>query len=308
VRNTDEIDLNLLRGFCALYRVRNVSLAAEELGVTQGAMSKALARLRESLADPLFVRTLRGFEPTPFTSAFAPTAIRVLEEIRSAAKHAGGFTPASARRVFRVLMSDIGQGVFLGPIVGRLESEAPEVSIVVATLARRDQYDALRSGDVDLALGHFPHFGRELRQQLLFDERFVCIAARRNPLVRQPLTLEAFAGARHAVVLPWGHDSSYEAGLLARHGVNRRTLVLVPSFLALIEVVTRSDLIATVPSRAAKLAQGRGVTTLPLPFDLPTIPVRVFWHERSQRDAGTVWLRRLVVGLFHLNDRLEQGS
>lgn len=299
------LDLNLVRGFRALYETRSVSLAAERLGVTQGAMSKTLARLRTAFGDPLFVRTLRGFEPTPFAIEFAPDAMRAIDDLEAAVKRAASFDPARSIRAFTVLMSDIGQGVFLPPIVERLQRDAPDVSITVATVDRAQHYDAMQAAHIDLALGNFPHFGRELRQRALFDESFVCLAAQKNPIARVPLTREAFQSVGHAVVTPWGAATSYEEPFLERAGLQRRVAARVPSFLALVELVMRTDLIATIPSRAAKLARGRKVIELPVPVRLPEIPLKLYWHERTHRDAGGAWLRKLIVELFGESDRLD---
>src|SRR5690349_25021387 len=144
--NVQDVDLNLLRVFDAVLHEKGVTPAAARLGLTQPAVSNALARLRKLLGDALFVRTPRGVDATPFARELAEPVRQALALLESALAHGPGFDPAAATRAFRFYMSDVGQVEFLPPLVERVQREAPGVHLEAVALDVDDIGAALAVG------------------------------------------------------------------------------------------------------------------------------------------------------------------
>ena len=151
-----DLDLNLLRIFDAVHRQRSVSRAAEALGLSQPAVSQGLTRLRVALKDALFIRAGRGVAPTPAADALAHAVQQALSLVSQALHDATHFDPASARRTFRLHMSDIGESEFLPGLMGAVRRLAPDVRIETRQLEYAQIENALDTGKIDAALGYLP--------------------------------------------------------------------------------------------------------------------------------------------------------
>src|SRR5688500_11492781 len=173
--NVQDVDLNLLRVFDAVLREKGVTPAALRLGLTQPAVSNALARLRKLFGDPLFVRTPGGVDATPFARELAEPVRQALALLESALAHGPGFDPATATRAFRFYMSDLGQIEFLPPLVERVQRDAPGVRLEAVALEIEDIADALAAGGLDLAVGFLPGLGAPVRRQALFKDPYLCL-------------------------------------------------------------------------------------------------------------------------------------
>src|SRR5437763_2064106 len=173
--NVADLDLNLLRVFDAVLQQRSVTAAAARLGLTQPAVSNALARLRALFGDALFVRTPAGMEATPFARGVAEPVRQALALLDSALAHGPGFDPATATRPFRFYMSDLGQVEFLPPLVERVQREAPGVRLEAAALDVEDIADALGTGALDLAIGFLPGLRPPVRRRPLFRDPVIAL-------------------------------------------------------------------------------------------------------------------------------------
>jgi len=294
--NVRDVDLNLLRVFDAVLREAGVTPAAATLGLTQPAVSNALARLRKLFGDALFVRTPSGMEATPFARELAEPVRQALALLESALAHGPGFDPASATRAFRLYMSDVGQVEFLPPLVERVQREAPAIRLEAVALDVDDLGAALAAGGLDLAIGFLPGLGPPVRRRALFRDPYVCLMRAEHPF--GSLTKKRFLEASHALVTyRGGHRVIEEA--LERAGLARRIALRVPHFTVLPMVLERTDLILTLPARVAKVFERRGaLKSLPLPLAIPPAEVAVHWHERFEGDQGNRWLREQVIELF----------
>ena len=164
--NVQDIDLNLLRVFDAVLHERGVTPAAGRLGLTQPAVSNALARLRVLFGDPLFLRTPGGMDATPFARELAGPVRQALALLESALAHGPGFDPATSARAFRFYMSDLGQIEFLPPLVERVQRIAPGVRLEAVAVDLEDIADALGSGALDVAVGFLPGLGAPITRSL----------------------------------------------------------------------------------------------------------------------------------------------
>ncbi|TMG76468.1 MAG: LysR family transcriptional regulator, partial [Betaproteobacteria bacterium] len=225
--NVQDIDLNLLRVFDAVLQERSVTAAAGRLGLTQPAVSNALARLRTLLGDALFVRTPVGMEATPFARGVAEPVRQALALLDSALAHGPGFEPASATRAFRFYMSDLGQIEFLPPLIERVQRHAPQVRLEAVAVEVEDIAGALGTGALDLAIGFLPGLGPPVRRRALFRDPYLCLMRADHPI--KTLTKRKFLDASHALVTyRGGHRVVEEA--LERAGLARRISLRLPHF------------------------------------------------------------------------------
>jgi DNA-binding transcriptional LysR family regulator len=294
--NVLDVDLNLLRVFDAVLAERGVTPAAVRLGLTQPAVSNALARLRGVFGDALFVRTPAGMDATPFARELAEPVRQALALLDAALAHGPGFDPASSTRAFRFYMSDLGQIEFLPPLVERAHRAAPGVRFEAVALDVEDIDSALAAGTLDLAVGFLPGLGPPVRRRRLFRDPYVCLMRKDHPI--QALTKKKFVEASHALVsYRGGHHVIEEA--LERAGLARRIALRVPHFTVVPMVLEKSDLILTLPARVARVFERRGhFKSLPPPVPIPPADVAVHWHERFEADPGNRWLRELVIELL----------
>ena len=296
--NVQEIDLNLLRMFDAVLRERSVTAAAAHLGLTQPAVSNALARLRALFGDPLFVRTPAGMDATPLARSVAEPIRQALALLESALAHGPGFEPATATRAFRFYMSDLGQVEFLPPLVERVQRLAPGVRLEAVAFDPEDIGDALGAGALDLAVGFLPALGPPVERQALFRDPYRCLMRADHP-IGKTLTKKKFLEASHVLVTYRGGGHRVIEEALERAGVARRIALRVPHFTVVPMVLERTDLVLTLPARVARVYERRGsFRALPPPVPIPPAEVAVHWHERFAADPGNRWLREQVVDLF----------
>lgn len=293
------LDLNLLLAFDALYREGSVTRAAAQLGQTQSATSHALRRLRRFFGDPLFVKVGERMTPTPKAQQMAKTVLAVVAQIHGELLAPAGFDPAVAQRVFGFCMTDMGELVFLPPIIERLRVLAPHCRIRTLQVPTEQVPAVLESGEADLALGSLHLVPAGLFQQELFRHPFVTIVSARNPEIGERLDLETFCRLRHVAVTLSGKTEPYDRALEER-GIRREIFLTTPHFLVVPLLLERfPDLVATVP-RELGTVFGRygGVRVLPPPVELPPFALRQHWHPRVHHDEANAWLRRMIKEAF----------
>lgn len=303
--NVAGLDLNLLAAFDAVWRHRTVSRAASALGVPQPTLSNALRRLRAMFDDALFVRGAGGVVPTPFAEQLAPHVAAGLAAFTRGLQLKRGFDPATARRQFTLVMTDIAEAVILPRLLEACRTAAPGISFRTLQLPAEAIVPALRAGEADLAIGFMPWLRSGAMQQHLFTSDYVCLAGARHPTIRTRITRAAFLSARHALAEAQGTGHQVVEKTLRRLGLEAQIGARVPHFLALPLIVAASDMLATVPGPLGKLM--RGVADIRLyahPLPLPRIPVRQFWHERFDDDPGNRWLRATLRRVLPLAGEL----
>src|SRR3954470_865027 len=294
--NVRDVDLNLLRVFDAVLRERGVTPAAAGLGLTQPAVSNALARLRALFGDPLFVRTPTGMDATPFARELAEPGRQALALLESALAHGPGFDPPAATRAFRFYMSDLGQIEFLPPLIERVQKFAPGVRLEAVALEVEDIAGALAAGGLDLAIGFLQSLGPPVRRRALFRDPYLCLMRADHPI--KTLTKRKFLESSHALVTYRGGHRVIEE-TLERAGLARKIALRVAHFTVVPMVLERTDLILTLPARVARVFERRGkLKALPPPVAIPPAEVAVHWHERFEADPGNRWLREQVIDLF----------
>lgn len=294
-----ELDLNLLVVFNQLLAERRVSKVADNLGVSQPAVSNSLAKLRKLLGDELFLRTPKGMEPTPYAEQLAESVSYALAMIHSGVNQRTSFDPSTASRSFTIGMTDIGEIYFLPALLERLRRDAPGVTLSTVRNTTVNVRDELEAGKVDVAIGLLPHLKAGFFQRRLFMQSYVCLMRRDHRLDKRRLSLAEFSAAEHLVVVSAGTGHGKVDDLLQRSGVERRVRLNVPHYVSVGHILQGSDLIATVPERLADRLLGPfGLVKLAHPAKLPDIAINVFWHAKYHRSPANRWLRTVLFELF----------
>jgi LysR family transcriptional regulator, nod-box dependent transcriptional activator len=304
-------DLNLLLVLDALLTEQSVTKAAKRLFVSQPAVSASLQRLREIFDDQLLVRVGRQMELTARGKSLAAPVHDALMNIQQVLNLRQDFDPATARRTFRISMSDYCAITLLPRLVRRLAREASGIGVVVEPVGP-ESIRRLESGDLDLcvipderrSLGT-PMHPEMLLDQPLYEDRFVCVVAADHPLSGS-LTLKEYESYPHAKAF-FGdtmvtiYDLAYDEA-----GVASQTQVQVPNFSSLLFQLPATKLIATVPLGVAEMLKGLiGLKSLHPPIELPILKEKISWHLRYEADPAHRWLREQFVVEARL---MKQGA
>ncbi|WP_332742174.1 LysR family transcriptional regulator [Hydrogenophaga sp.] len=293
------LDVTLLELFDSIRRTRNLTAAGEEMSMSQPAVSRALARLREMYGDPLFTRQPRGVAPTPFAEALGPAVVTALASLRLTF-HRATFDPTREERTFRVAMTDIGERLFLPQLMEHVAKVAPYV-VIDAVTSPSNLEEGLSNGQIDLAVGFFGPLGKQFHQHRLFRERFVYVARKGHPSVKQKLRREQLRDIPHVVGGPQGmeHAAAVQR-VLGGSRVKARVVLRVHSFLCVGPIVAKTDLIGVVPSNLAAVVSGHiPLQLLDPPVQFPGFDVAMAWHQRYHSDPASRWMRDVFVELFH---------
>ncbi|NLR75715.1 LysR family transcriptional regulator [Leeia aquatica] len=286
-------DYNLLHTLDVLLREGSVAGAARALHLSPSAMSRALARLRETTGDPLLVRAGRGLVPTPRALALRESVALLAQQVEMTLRPERPLVLAQLQRSFTLRCRE-GFVEAVGPaLLAHLATQAPGVRLNFMLKVDRNSA-ALRDGSVDLDTGVVGEdIAPELRVQSLFRDRFVVAVRAGHPLLAQPLTTERYAAASHVVVTRGQQLHGQVDSALAQYGLQRQHHTVVSSFATALALARRTDLVATVPERHS-LSLSEGMQMLPLPFELPAFTVSLLWHPRLEADPAHRWLRQAV--------------
>ena len=290
-------DLKLLRLFDLLYDVRSVTRVAERLGQCQPTVSIWLKNLREHLQDPLFIRTPGGMAPTPQADALIGPCREILESLRRFAAWEIAFDPATAKRRFRICMTDASHVTLLPRMLAHVRMHAPRVRLEAARIDSGTER-ALEYGEADLLIGHVTSLGGGIYQQQLYTQDWVCLTNKRHPRVRESLSLKTYREEGH-VAIAGGTGAELLAQALLREQVERDVMVELPGFLGLGSIIGSTDLIATLPRHIGEtLAKLNDLSVHSCPLSIEGFAVRQHWHVRYHQEEGNRWLRGLVAHLF----------
>lgn len=303
--NVGRIDLNLLKYLDVLLREKNVTRAAEQLGITQPAMSNGLKRLRELFGDPLLVRTSDGMSATERALELQPLVRQVLAQTEVMLAPDELFQPAASRRVFRIMTSDYAEATLVPHIVLRLRSEAPNV--VLDFLTPSDvSYTDMEQGRVDMAINRFNEIPQSFHQVTLWRDSFSCLLNRDNPLARN-FDLDTYLSAQHIWVsktgfgVGFGMNPEKLGGLgwidqaLMRLGKSRKISIFTRHYQMPALLAMNNDLVATLPSRVARMqAENPQLVIKDPPFEIPEFELKMAWSPLLHHNAAHRWLRKLI--------------
>lgn len=292
-------DYNLLATLDVLLAHGNVTRAARHLRLSPSAMSRALARLRETTGDPLLVRAGRGLVPTPRAVALRERVSQLVDGVESVLRPAEALDVTQLDRTF-TLRSSEGFVENFGPgLLARVDAQAPRVRLRFVQKPDKDS-GPLRDGTVDLETGVVVKTtAPEMRAQALFADRFVGVVRHGHPLSRGRMSVARYVAGRHVSVSrrgfdeeEFGEEGSIRAAL-GSLGLARQIATIVGGFATALALARRTDLVASVPERHTGTLRA-GMHSFPLPIATPSFTVSMLWHPRLDADAAHRWLRACV--------------
>lgn len=290
MKRARRIDLNLYRVFDTVYQEGSLTRAGEVLHLTQPAVSNALARLRATYEDPLFVRTAAGMVPTPAAEAIAADIRGALQLLDGSLRPGDAFDPRRAKRRFRLSAGD-QTAAMLAPALVRLTADMPGIEIEILPLRRDAAVHELASGQIDFAFDAIPLSDPQLLSMKVLEDEMVCAVREGHPTVGRRLNLPQYLALSHV------HASSRRQGpglidlALKKLGKQRRIALRVPYHLSLPHIVASTDLAASIPR---SLALAHALRAVPLPFSTPAAEVHAWWHKSANLDPGSQWFREVL--------------
>ena len=295
------VDLNLLLVLDALLTEQGVTKASKRLFVTQSAVSGSLLKLREIFDDQLLVRNGRQMELTARGRSLVQPVRDVLRNIQNILSLREDFHPATAKRTFRVAMSDYCMMTLMPKLVRRITKVASAIRIVVESVGPAS-FERLEVGEVDLCV--MPNEQRSLRKpahpeflrdHALYEDHFVCCVAEDHPLGKT-MTIDEYQRFPHARAF-FGEDMmTVDELAFEQLGISVPGIVQIPSFSLLLYQLPGTHLIATVPSWIARIFESSlAVRTIRPPVELPLIAESLIWHQRYDADRGLSWLRGVII-------------
>ncbi|MBT5105536.1 MAG: LysR family transcriptional regulator [Porticoccaceae bacterium] len=303
--NIARVDLNLLVYLDVLLRECNVTRAAEELGISQPAMSNSLRRLRDLFDDPLLVRTSDGMTPTDRALELQPLVRNVLAAAEIAVLPKTVFDASASDRIFRIMASDYTEVTLLPQLLSRLRREAPGIRLDIMTPSDVSFHDVER-GKVDMVINRFDTLPQSFHQVHLWDDSFSCVMSATNPVIKN-WNLDNYLSHKHVWVSKTGmgvgvgmsSDDVQRLGwvdeALGKLDAKREISVFTRHYQAALLLGEQEDLIVTIPSIAARtMANNNKVVILDPPFEIPRMRLKMVWSPLLQRDPGHKWLRQVI--------------
>jgi DNA-binding transcriptional LysR family regulator len=287
-------DLNLLVALDVLLAEGSVAGASKRLQLSPSAMSRTLARLRETTGDPLLVRAGRGLVPTPRARELRGRVGQLVQDAEALLRPAEEIDLKQLVRTFTLRTSEGFVETFGPGLLERVRLEAPRVRLRFAQKANKD-IGPLREGDVDLETGVVDNAtGPEVRAQALFRDRLLGVVRARHPLSKGRITAARYASGKHISVSRGGPGTDPIDDALRLLGLEREIVAfLAGGFATAIALARSSDLIAAVPEHhTGKLRAG--MYSFALPLATPPFTVSLLWHPRLDADAAHRWLRGCV--------------
>lgn len=288
------IDRGLFKTVETLLRAGKLNRVADLVAMSEPIASFALAKLRETIGDPLLIPTAAGVELTARAKKLATPLRDLLERITEILPRPELFDPAFCESRFAIAASDYVHFV-LGPkLAAAFADRAPRAELELVRLSSTAVARPLEAGEIDIAIGTGFRESANVHLERLFSERFRCIARKGHPRIAKHLSARAYAAEAHVLVRAGDAAAAKLDPALADPGRKRRAGVTVPHFLLVSEIVAQSDLVATLPERIARGGNGH-LQVFPPPMKLAGFAVQQAWHETVDAEPEHLWLRGLVA-------------
>ncbi|MEO6920210.1 MAG: LysR family transcriptional regulator [Collimonas sp.] len=295
------IDLNLFVVLDTIYAEGNITRAAKALSLTQPAVSHALARLRDLLGDPLFIRQGSNMLPTPMTRSLIGPVRQALQTLEVSVKHGNQFDPMVTRRSFNLGLPGVLEARLLPPLMQLLQAQAPLVEINSVRVERRQLESELAAGTLDIAVDVLLQRPGEIRSTPLSRDALVVVARQDHQALQTAagLDLETYLAQSHILVSSRRTGPGVEDVELARIGRQRHIALRCQHYYAACQVASSSDLLTTMPAHYAQIANVNLANRIyPLPLATPPLDVYLYWHDNAELDPANRWLRGVLSQLF----------
>ncbi|TCT08976.1 LysR family transcriptional regulator [Paralcaligenes ureilyticus] len=293
--NINNLDLNLLKVFDALFRERNLTRASVKLCLSQSAVSNALSRLRIALDDPLFQRSSQGMSPTPRAKQLMAPIQQALDLIQNSLRENTPFDYGTSSRTFVIGVGDYGEAVILPRLTDWIMKVAPHIRIDIRAEHGSQIREEVKEGRIDFALDYFKIPDDKFTSRHLMNDSLVSLVRRDHPSVGEHLSLSDYLTLPHVVMT---QRNAWIDMALKKEGMKRNIAMRVPHFLSMPLIVQKTDLICTLPKRMAHVyADSFRVRVLKTPLVLQPFPIYSIWHESMENDPGHRWLREAFYDL-----------
>lgn len=293
-------DLNLLVAFDVLMRELNVTRAAEQMFVTQSAMSHILHRLRQQLDDALLVKTPTGMKPTERALALIEPVRALLAEMEQLIQPPIAFDAAISQRRFVLAATDYIEFLLMPELSGLIEKTAPGIDIHVKRTEMSFPVAQLENGSLDVVLGFESVLNppAHLHCQHLFSDSIACVVREQHPLIKTPPSLAEFVDVPHMLISRTGSNVGIIDQKLTELGLERRIKLIVPHFLSAPLIVAKTDMILSLPYRIAEqFTKFAPLAIFPVPIQLPAYDLVMIWHPLHDKDPAHQWLRDKVMAI-----------
>lgn len=310
-RNTlSRMDLNLFRVFAVVYRERNLTRAAEQLFLSQSAVSHALTRMREQLDDALFVREGHGVCPTPLAHRLWPDIEQALLLFQQAMQRSTSFDASRDIKQLTIAMNDEIEPVFLPQIVQWFQQQVPHMQLNSVRIDRQTLRSDLSSGRIDLAIDIAQPSERGIAHQLLLRDEFVVLSRPEHPLAQVGLGAKTAAShymqAEHIAVSARRTGRAVEDFLFAKQGIERQIKIRCQQYESAGRIVQSSALLLTMPrSLAHQVAEHLDIQILPLPIAIEDLELHLYWDSEKQNEQQTLWFRQQLMALLNAQPNIQ---
>lgn len=292
------VNLNLLLVFHELMQSGSALRASRALGVTQGAVSQALAKLRKHFGDESFIKTNMGVSPTVVAQSLADDVRQAIAYAEAALIGGARFDPMTSNRDIKICMADMGEIRILPKMLQVFSHIAPGCRVVVLDLWGEELKQGFERGEVDLAINaRAPPIG-DVLQQRLFEDSYVVLTSKDNPL-DDDANVQELSAARHVAVSPGRVDPAGIDDQLLASGIKRNIVAWVANWVSVPYIVqSQPHVIAIVPNHLATAFRNFAVKSVRPKIELPKIEIFQFWHRRANTDSYNMWLRAQVREMF----------
>ena len=298
-----DTDLNLFIAFDVIYTEKNLTKSGQVLGITQPAVSNALARLRDLFNDELFIRTSRGMIPTPVANQLIGDIRNALSLIQNTISVSEKFDPSTAEMTFKISIGDTSEYRLLPLLIKQLAEIAPKVKVETYLTARKDAPRELASGAIDFSIDPPLQSDQHLKHEKIYQEDYVMIVREDHPILKkQKITTEDYLELSHI------HISNRKTGMghvdmtLYKLGLTRDIYLRAQHFLVAPYIVEQSDMAITTTKG---FAVDRNLAWRELPFDIDPLVLHLYWHENNDNESSSKWMRDLMLKTY---GKLQQVS
>ena len=306
--NLSALDLNLLVALDALLTEANVSRAALRIGLSQPATSHALQRLRTMLDDPLLVRVGARMELTPRAQSLRAPLTQTLDQVRELLT-TDTFDAARSQRRFRLMMPDIIAELFLPLLATRVGEQAPGVRLEVVPWRGPATMTAEFARSLDLIISCLGDAYPGFHRQLLYEDSDALAVRKDHAIGKRLKDADTFFRARHIAVVERGQTEDMIDTWLRTKNLSRQVALTVPGYIQALHVVSQTDLVAFVPRRLiAALSSPLSLLPVEPPIDPGIDKQFMFYPTRAQVDAGSIWLRNLVLETGRGMDKVKRKA
>lgn len=290
--NLHRIDLNLFAVFDAIYTAGSLTKAADVLCITQPAVSNSLARLREMLNDPLFVRTGHSMTPTPVAQNIIVPAREALGLLRKSVQQSHIFEPETSTKAFNFASRDLLEVSIMPRLMANLQHTAPNITLTNYEISRPQIVSSMASGNLDFFADASTFTDIHLKKQVIATDRFVVLARKNHPIVQKNLSMDDFLKLRHINVSQRKSGAGPIDIALDKLGKKRQIVMRGQHFLTIPSAISKTDLIACIPYH---LAKHYDLAMFEVPFEIPPIEYFLYWHLSADHDAAHKWMRDQIA-------------